>query len=546
MNTLIIHAFAQATSCRDVKTAFVTQNCCGAETASFDVPEQWCPPPSPPSPLLERIADAVVPPMPSLGIDEHFLIDTYSLSSFSMSASPASSGGTLKKDANGVETVYFPSLTHQMMLTHQGYTHVTHRLYTVYASNATSVFQVYKGGWEMSTIAQARTWTTIVGRVSEFGTEFRSVGDTLGVLAGTFEGGEPSGKNDFLLGRVAAIGKVVIGVEHVQPFGGTTFDSDTAEHTFPVGANASAGFAVQPSFQASVTLDAPITIAFVASIKGGMGSKHVYFKFNNEDCIQCDTQSSHTTISGSEESVYTVTMPSSHGSPEKNQLMYYFVEQDDLTVVLKDISLPSQKVSSTASPPPLPPFAAFPPSPPGKSITEYSLSDIAFTGKPDSGENGQVVPNPFPTDAYPASMNVVKYADPGGEAGFSAGITTQTLINIASAPTLTLAVYVDGNSRRSGNLYGLNFGTFVSGIQKTNVEGDKLLSVRLQTSSLGQNAWSTEVHLRQPFTLNEWNVLTFDFSYHKQRNDLDQVFIQFEGEFNDMPVTAYIASYKWS
>jgi hypothetical protein len=73
------------------------------------------------------------------------------------------------------------------------------------------------------------------------------------------------------------------------------------------------------------------------------------------------------------------------------------------------------------------------------------------------------------------------------------------------------------------------------------------VSVKLQNSELGGNAYTTQVeviHRIQVDQLNQWVEFEFDFSSASERKDLDRIVVQLGGEGHDAPGTFFIDDFK--
>lgn len=71
----------------------------------------------------------------------------------------------------------------------------------------------------------------------------------------------------------------------------------------------------------------------------------------------------------------------------------------------------------------------------------------------------------------------------------------------------------------------------VAGSWITNAKLRPQLSVKLQNSDLGGNAWSTQAEIvAGNLAFDKWIDLTFDFSSYKDRQDFDKIVLQFGGE----------------
>jgi len=76
----------------------------------------------------------------------------------------------------------------------------------------------------------------------------------------------------------------------------------------------------------------------------------------------------------------------------------------------------------------------------------------------------------------------------------------------------------------------------VAGDWITNKHLQKTVAVKLQDSSLGDNAWSTQAEISMDnLPTDTWVELTFDFSSYKLRTDFDSIVLQFGGEGHSMP-----------
>ncbi|GAB2547503.1 PKD domain-containing protein [Rufibacter soli] len=71
------------------------------------------------------------------------------------------------------------------------------------------------------------------------------------------------------------------------------------------------------------------------------------------------------------------------------------------------------------------------------------------------------------------------------------------------------------------------------------------LSVKLQNSELGGNAWTTQAEIVQQVTqMDQWVELTFDFSAHASRKDFDKIIVQFGGEAHWNPGIFYLDDFR--
>lgn len=171
------------------------------------------------------------------------------------------------------------------------------------------------------------------------------------------------------------------------------------------------------------------------------------------------------------------------------------------------------------------------------SLIGYSQvvqDDFEGNGTIDSwvGDNCQLelnVPNPYSTDGN-SSARVLSYHDLGGQ---YANVRFQTAQNfdISSISTFSLKVYVP-NSGLTGNQ-------------------NPQISLKLQNGDLPE-PWVTQTEVIKDIALDQWQTVTFNFRTDNYRNlepnspppverdDLNRVIIQLNGENNNDQVKAYI------
>ncbi|WP_345167199.1 hypothetical protein [Algibacter aquimarinus] len=145
--------------------------------------------------------------------------------------------------------------------------------------------------------------------------------------------------------------------------------------------------------------------------------------------------------------------------------------------------------------------------------------------------------NPF-IDANNNSATVLQYDDTGGTFA-NVQFTITPNLDISLKSKFTLKVYVPSSS--------------VTGSQNNQI------SLKLQNSSLGGNAWQTQTEIVKTIVLDQWQELTFDFINDNWQNlnfngvdpdpvdrtDLDKVVLQLNGENNNDLVTAYIDDFNY-
>lgn len=156
----------------------------------------------------------------------------------------------------------------------------------------------------------------------------------------------------------------------------------------------------------------------------------------------------------------------------------------------------------------------------GSTITSWfgddCLIDTAFS-------------NPF-QEGMNTSNRVLQYQDAGGQFA-NVRFEVTDYFDLTSHHSFTLKIYVPSNG--------------VSGNQPNQV------SLKLQNGNLAA-PWSTQSEIIKPITLDQWQVLTFDFAMDDyinldmssapptQRMDFNRVVIQVNGENNNDPVIAYL------
>lgn len=145
--------------------------------------------------------------------------------------------------------------------------------------------------------------------------------------------------------------------------------------------------------------------------------------------------------------------------------------------------------------------------------------------------------NPF-IGAGNNSATVLEYNDTGGTYA-NVQFTTAINLDMVSKNKFTLKIYVPSSS--------------ITGSQPNQI------SLKLQNSSLGGNAWQTQTEIIKPIVLDEWQEITFDFVNDNWQNlnfngvdpdpidrtDLDKVVLQVNSENNNDLVIAYIDDFNY-
>ena len=124
--------------------------------------------------------------------------------------------------------------------------------------------------------------------------------------------------------------------------------------------------------------------------------------------------------------------------------------------------------------------------------------------------------------AIGGSGNVLEYVDNGGTYA-NVQLRTCNKFDMAVTNFFTMDVYIDGSS--------------LTGEQTNKVQ------FKLQDKSMGGNAWQSQVVAEVAIdAVDTWQTVVFDFTGTEamNREDFDQVVIQFNGENNSDNVTAYI------
>lgn len=137
--------------------------------------------------------------------------------------------------------------------------------------------------------------------------------------------------------------------------------------------------------------------------------------------------------------------------------------------------------------------------------------------------------NPF-QEGINQSDNVLSYHDTGGTFA-NAFFDSPTGINLGTETIFTLKIYVPSSG--------------ITGNQANQI------SLKLQNNQIGA-PWTTQTEIIQPLVLDEWQEVSFDFANDNyinmnedspapiDRNDLNRVLIQINGEDNNDEVLAYI------
>ena len=143
--------------------------------------------------------------------------------------------------------------------------------------------------------------------------------------------------------------------------------------------------------------------------------------------------------------------------------------------------------------------------------------------------------NPF-IDAANGTPTVLQYLDTGGQYA-NVQFTVSPNFNLTEKNKFTLQIYVPS-----------------SGITGSS---PNQISLKLQNSTLGGNAYTTQTEIIKPIVLDAWQTITFDFANDPfvnfdanspdpvTRTDLDKVVIQVNGENNFDNVTAYIDNFNY-
>ena len=147
-----------------------------------------------------------------------------------------------------------------------------------------------------------------------------------GCNAATGQGCEPGDG-----GGNAAPNRIFSGV-----FEGTTYDAETSTHTFPTGAADFAGFANTVADGYPLSFPNGGEIVFVGAVPAG-GDANVRFRFEREPWPNVDPafETQAVTISGSDEVIYSVTIPAQGDNTFSSVIMY--INERDVPVVVKGV-----------------------------------------------------------------------------------------------------------------------------------------------------------------------------------------------------------------
>jgi len=142
--------------------------------------------------------------------------------------------------------------------------------------------------------------------------------------------------------------------------------------------------------------------------------------------------------------------------------------------------------------------------------------------------------NPF-LDGANGSATVMQYSDQGG-AYANVRFDIPSNFDLSNDHTFTLKIYVPASS--------------ITGAQTNQV------SLKLQDGTLGE-PWSTQTEVIKAITLDQWQTITFDFENDPfinldagssdpiNRDDLNRVLIQVNGENNSDQVVAYFDDFSY-
>lgn len=177
------------------------------------------------------------------------------------------------------------------------------------------------------------------------------------------------------------------------------------------------------------------------------------------------------------------------------------------------------------------------------SITTFSQTKIEddFEGNGtittwfnDASKMDTSFPNPV-KQGINTSNTVLKYIDDGGDYA-NVRFDVPNNFNLSEKYTFTLKIYVPSAS--------------ITGSQTNQI------SLKLQDNSLNAS-WSTQTEIIKTISLNQWQLLTFDFKNDSYKNinnnsdipinrtDFNRVLIQINGENNKDKVTAYIDDFSY-
>lgn len=135
-----------------------------------------------------------------------------------------------------------------------------------------------------------------------------------------------------------------------------------------------------------------------------------------------------------------------------------------------------------------------------------------------------------------SSNHVFEYSDVGGEFA-NVRFETDYPFDLTSEATFTMQVY----------------------LPSTGLIGSQPNQVSLKLQNLNEDEpWTTQCEIIKPLVLDQWQTITFDFANDNvllaapgmgsvvNRTDLNRVLIQFNGEGNFDPVTAYFDNFEYS
>lgn len=169
---------------------------------------------------------------------------------------------------------------------------------------------------------------------------------------------------------------------------------------------------------------------------------------------------------------------------------------------------------------------------------ETGASSILWT-KEDMGSKSAITDNPVPLPVN-ESEKVYRYQKSTGFYSNLSFTATTYLFDLSKQNKIRLKVYIPSyNDYTTANN--------VAGSWISNANLLPQLSVKLQNSSLGGNAWQTQTEVvKANLQKDKWLELEFDFSHVADRKDYDKIVIQFGAEGHAGPGLFFFDDFSFS
>ena len=170
---------------------------------------------------------------------------------------------------------------------------------------------------------------------------------------------------------------------------------------------------------------------------------------------------------------------------------------------------------------------------------ESQTPSVAFTGEDMGSLFSSFYQNPAPVPVN-TSAKVLLYEKTGAFYSNLSYTTTDYLFDLTTVNKVRMKVFIP-----SYNNYTDEF--TVAGDWITNKKLLPQVSVKLQNSSMGGNAWQTQTEIvKADLQKDKWLELEFDFSSVSNRTDYDKIVIQFGAEGHAAPGIFFLDDFSFS